>query len=137
MTTDTTTQKMGELAHLHVEHPDGLLDVDATLLGLGSSHRPTHRHDERTRSCAACRWTEVRIYRPDDPDSDRPTYHVRTSGCSSLDGEVRLERVISTQSPDRVMETLPHRSGGKPQLPRVSIDAMTEAAERDRNLRSA
>jgi len=131
----------GETARVRIEHNDGLLDTDLTLLSVASSWRPTHRHPQDRRAdrpCSACRWTEVRIYRSPEPDKHGAwSYIVRTSGVSSIEGERRFERVVETQSAERVLETLTHRTADKRSLPRISIEAMTEAAGRDDDLRDA
>jgi len=131
----------GETTRVRIQHTDGVLDADLTLLSVASSRRPTHRHaldQVPDRPCSACRWTEVRIYRTPTLDSQgRWSYVVRTSGVSSIEGEKRFERVVTTGSAERVLETLTHRSGEKRSLPRISIEAMTEAAGRDNDLRDA
>lgn len=127
----------GDTTRVRVQHNDGVLDADLTLLAVASSRRPTHRHIA-DRPCSACRWTEVRIYRTPQRDAHgRWVYVVRTSGVSSIEGEKRFERVVETGSAERVLETLTHRSGERRSLPRISIEAMTEAAGRDDDLREA
>ena len=127
-----TTDMVGQIEHITVEHIDGTLDAEVKLLGFASSQRDMHRTD---RSCSHCRWTEVRIYRSPDKDDDGFwTYYVRTSGASSIPNERRFERVLTTNSALRVMEALTHRRDGKVSIPRISIDAITEAAGRDDDL---
>lgn len=133
----TSTERVGDVARVTVEHTEGVMDAEVELLGMASSQRPEHRH-ESGRSCSACRWTEVRIYRSTERnEDDRFVYFVRTSGVSEVSGEVRFERVVETSSPYRVMEVLTHRAGEKTSLPRISIEAMSEAAGYDSGLREA
>lgn len=64
-------------------------ELSGDFLGLGSSHRPYHKHQfppyaEPKQHCSTCRWMEVRIFQEADGEH---RYLIVKSGVSIVPGE--------------------------------------------------
>ena len=124
------------------------------LLAVASSERLTHNHDHPYappgKTCSACRWVEVSIYRRDITvpvnelaHDHREDYVVYTVGRSVVPGEHNIPRIVETASPYEVVEALTVRrppGGGRPAevfMPPQHLRALSAAAQFDAGIRDA
>lgn len=79
--------------------------LEGDFLGIGSSHRPYHKHPfpphaEPGQHCSTCRWMEVRIFQEDGPLG---RYLVVKSGRSIVPGE---EDIVNSGWADSAAEVV-------------------------------
>jgi hypothetical protein len=128
-------------------HREGTALVVGRFLGMGSSHKPEHSHTGPVvqRGCAACRWTETRVFSADGGDAPRevPLYLVVRRGATTADGERdRISFTWATGPYQAVAEcmTRPRRGDGTtgaPVLTRAAAAALAQAAAVDAGVREA
>lgn len=116
------------------------------LLGSGTSRKPRHRHREGRggvvpqRGCAACRWTELEVYREDGPAAQVPRYLIVKRGMSSVAGEVPLTSFRWVLGPYEAATAeatlLPQLRGGRT-LTGPALAALSQAAAVDPGIRDA
>ncbi len=150
--------KTYELTHRDQPHP-----LRAQLLGATSSQKTKHNHEPgnppvkdttathpatpatsstNTKPCAACFWTEIKIFRipEDDPQHNphhrqRGKYVVYQVGSSSIPGKDTYTRLIFTDSFHEVIELLVTRhSHQPPTLTATAARALAQAAAYDDDL---
>lgn len=124
----------------------GVFEVDGRILGKASSHEPRHSpHGEEPNveyapkglRCSGCRWFEVHIY-GSNPNTRQLKYLVFTRGATIVPGERNYDKLVWTDSPYEVLETLTVRKRGiDPSLPGPSAKALAQAAALDDGIRSA
>jgi hypothetical protein len=119
------------------------------LLGTGTSRKPRHRHRHRDgtrvpqQGCAACRWTEMEVYREDTRSACTPRYLVVKHGMSSVPGEVRLTSFRWAVGPYEALSAASTRaeelrSGGTGRtLTGPALAALSQAAAVDLGIRDA
>ena len=133
-----------------LEDRDGFSSFTGQLLGFASSQREEHSHPTDSRDltaqrlfagrCAACRWSEIYIFRViagDGPAMGR--YCVYTLGPSIVQGETTRGRIRWASSGYEVMELCTVRRGdrGEPWLPAAHSRALAMAADTDARVEQA
>ena len=125
-------------------HREGIALVSGRFLGMGSSHKPEHSHPGPfvQRGCAACRWTETRVFAAEG-QQPVPLYLVVRRGATTADGERdRISFTWATGPYQAVAEcmTRPRRGDGTtgpPVLTRAAAAALAQAAAVDAGVREA
>lgn len=142
-----------------LETRDGFAQITGRLLGVASSQRPTHSHHVSTPErreveiygratgrtdavarCAACRWSEIYIFRVeagDGPPSGQ--YAVYTLGPSIVQGEKTFANLRWAASGHEVMELCTVRKGDRatPYLPAAHARALAMASDIDGRIENA
>lgn len=100
-----------------------------------SPYEPTTRTDTANRKpCAACYWTEVKIFRTHG-EGNRAKYVVYTAGGTSIPGAQTFSRLTWTDAHHEVIEILvERRSGQPPTMNATTARALSQAASCDRDL---
>ncbi len=137
-------------------HRDTTTALRAQLLGSTSSQKTRHNHEPdnppvkdtpaalpstNTKPCAACFWTEIKIFRiPEDAEAlphqrQRGKYVVYQTGSSSIPGKDIYTKLIFTDSYHEVIELLVTRhSHQPPTLTATAARALAQAAAYDEDL---
>jgi hypothetical protein len=141
-----------ESAVWQLETRDGFAQITGRLLGVATSQRPTHSHATYDRAltenrtpglptrCAACRWSEIYIFRVeagDGPPSGQ--YAVYTLGPSIVQGEKTFANLRWAASGHEVMELCTVRKGDRatPYLPAAHARALAMASDIDGRIENA
>ena len=113
--------------------------LTAERIGHASSRRSHHNHpldapndpaDKTKKSCTACYWTEVQIFRTAPPA--RAKYVVYTEGATSVPGAATFSRITYTDAHHEVIEILVDRSNGRPPvMTATTARALSQAASKD------
>ena len=118
MNSQPTQFAPGQLRRIQLDHDGRRLEFDGLLLAVASSQKLTHNHDGPSappgRTCSACRWVEVTLYRRRVPRSvvgPNESFHdhdyvLFTVGRSIVAGEHDIPRLVETSSPYEVVEAL-------------------------------
>lgn len=121
------TDRYGSEAHLRGD-----------FLGMGSSHRPFHKHSfppyaERGQHCSTCRWMEIRIFQHQDG-----RYLVVQTGRSIVPGEDELTTFGWPEGGPAVVAALASwKEEGKAFFTFVAKRALETASEYDDALHAA
>lgn len=147
-------------------HRDTTTTLRAQLLGSTSSQKTRHNHDPdnppvkdttphtppstNTKPCAACFWTEIKIFRIPEDTADSPAhahpavnpyqrqrgkYVIYQTGSSSIPGKDIYTKLIFTDSYHEVIEVLVTRhSHQPPTLTATAARALAQAAAYDEDL---
>lgn len=137
-------------------HRDATTALRAQLLGSTSSQKTKHNHEPdnppvkdtytaapstNTRPCAACFWTEIKIFRiPEDAEipayiRNRGKYAIYQAGSSSIPGKDIYTKLIFTDSYHEVIEILVTRHHNQPPtLTATAARALAQAAAYDEDL---
>jgi hypothetical protein len=135
-----------------LEDRNGFVQITGQLLGFASSKRDQHSHPVNSAQqelidrihqgarCAACRWSEIYIFKIVAGDGP-PTaaYAVYTLGPSIVEGENTRARLRWASSGYEVMELCTVRRGdrGTPWLPAAHSTALAMAADIDARVENA
>jgi hypothetical protein len=151
MDTTETMPEPGDIGRpgswtVHSTDRSGTTRVDGRLLGAGSSYKTEHRNHPGRPSgsgCAACRWTEIRVFRDDTGSAEVPRYLVVKHGRSNVPGEKDFVSFAWATGPNQaVLEAAsrPRGAGGSigaPTLTRAALAALGQASYLDPAIREA
>lgn len=139
-----------ESAVWQLETRDGFVQITGRLLGAATGQRPTHSHttlDGPTLSdgrmatrCAACRWSEIYIFRVEAGDGPpNSQYAVYTLGPSIVQGEKTFANLRWASSGHEVIELCTVRKGDRaaPFLPAAHARALAMASDVDGRIENA
>lgn len=117
-------------------------DLDGDFLGMGSSHRPFHKHSfppyaEPRQHCSTCRWMEVRIFQEVRSDDASRRYLVVRTGQTIVPGEERRTTFGYLDTAADLVNALVTWEEGRGRLGYVERRALEQAASYDRDLQSA
>lgn len=139
-----------ESAVWQLETRDGFAQITGRLLGAATGQRPGHTHTAtdgpnsqvpfgRTR-CAACRWSEIYIFRVEAGDGPpNSQYAVYTLGPSIVHGERTFANLRWASSGHEVVELCTVRKGDRatPFLPAAHGRALAMASDVDGRIENA
>ena len=137
-----------ESAVWQLETRDGFLQITGRLLGSATSQRVDHSHNvaglitepRGVARCAACRWSEIYIFRVEAGDGPpNSQYLVYTLGPSIVAGEKTFANARFASSGHEVMELCTVRKGDRatPFLPASHARALAMASDVDGRIENA
>ena len=112
--------------------------LDGDFLGMGSSHRPYHKHPyppyaEKGQHCSTCRWMEQHVFQGLDG-----RYVVVQRGASIVPGEDEIITFGWADSGDAVVAALTSwGDDGKPSFSFVARRALEQASSYDDGIHTA
>lgn len=115
--------------------------LEGDFLGMGSSHRPFHKHSfppyaERGQHCSTCRWMEIRIFQEHTGPGTPARYLVVQTGRSIVPGDDDLTTFgWAENSPAVVTALMSWGDNDRAFFTFVAKRALETAAEYDENLR--
>ena len=142
-----------EIKTWELVHKNQPVTFRGTLLGSATSRKSEHNHppdqppvntkdNPTAKPCAACFWTEIKIFRAaaDDTVSNRPAYRymVYQAGHSSIAGKSTFSRITHTDSYHEVLELIITRHAHQPPtLTATAGRAFSQATAYDEDLEHA
>jgi len=115
--------------------------LSGDFLGMGSSHRPFHKHSfppyaERGQHCSTCRWMEIRVFQ-ETPDAGGRYLAVQT-GRSIVPGESDITTFgWADNGPALVAAVASWDTDGRAYFTFVSKRALETSSEYDETIRRA
>ena len=115
-------------------------EIEGDFLGMGSSHRPFHKHAyppyaERGQHCSTCRWMEIRIFQ----EADEPgRYLIVQTGRSDVPGESDITTLGWAEDGPAVVSALATwNDDGQASFTFVAKRALETASAYDEDVQSA
>lgn len=115
-------------------------ELEGDFLGMGSSHRPYHKHPfppyaERGQHCSTCRWMEIRIFQ--ETTGDR-RYLILQRGATEVPGEDELITFGWAENGPAVISALTTWSdNGRASVTFVAKRALEQASSFDKDVAAA
>lgn len=114
--------------------------IDGTFLGMGTTHRPFHKHDRGvfaalTQHCSSCRWSEISVFR----QASEGQYVILNRGVSIVPGETTRTSIaeVAPDDMDVLMKLLGSLGYGSMLFTKSSVQMLARAAENDGELHAA
>jgi hypothetical protein len=144
---DTTLPPFTEAGQLGVweltDKHGSTVRLEGDFLGMGSSHRPFHKHSfpphaAQGQHCSTCRWMEIRIFQECTEPGEPARYLIVQTGRSEVPGESDITTFgWAKNGPEAVAALASWGEDGRAHFTFVSKRALETASDYDRDIRTA